>query len=188
VSYIIVGHLQQRQGSHRQRSNNMNVLSGKAYWTSISSPNTTFEPVWCVDLSLTGDQLSKAKAMGLPIKNKGDDRGDFVKIKRNVKRNNGAENKQPALKDAQKRDMLGTQVGNGSDVNVAFKTYNWEYAGNKGVGTDLMAVQVINLVPYGGSEEDAFDVVPDGFVSEDGDDAFASLDDDIPFGTVSVAS
>jgi len=25
-------------------------------------------------------------------------------------------------------------------------------------------------------------------VSDDGDDAFASLDDDIPFGTVSVAS
>lgn len=166
----------------------MNVLSGKAYWTSISSPNTTYEPVWSVDLSLTGDQLDRAKKLGLPIKNKGDDRGDFVKIKRNVKRRDGSENSQPALKDAQKRDILGTLVGNGSDVNVAFKTYDWEYAGNKGVGTDLMAVQVVNLIPYGGSEDDAFDVVPDGFTSEDGDDAFASLDDDIPFGTVSVAS
>jgi len=166
----------------------MNVLSGKAYWTSISSPNTTYEPVWSIDLSLTGDQLAKAKKMGLPIKNKQDDRGDFVKIKRKVTRRDGAENKQPALKDAQKRDMTGTLVGNGSDVNVAFKTYDWEYAGQKGVGTDLMAVQVVNLIPYGGSEDDAFDVVPDGFVSDDGDDAFASLDDDIPFGTVSVAS
>lgn len=166
----------------------MNVLSGKAYWTSISSPNTTYEPVWSVDLSLTGDQLAKAKKMGLPIKNKQDDRGDFVKIKRKVKRRDGSDNKQPSLKDAQKRDMLGTLVGNGSDVNVAFKTYDWEYAGQKGIGTDLMAVQVVNLIPYGGSEDDAFDVVPDGFVSEDGDDAFASMDDDIPFGTVSVAS
>ena len=141
----------------------MNVLKGKAHWASISSPNTTFEPVWTVDLALDGDQLAKAKSLGLPIKNKGDDRGDFVKIKRNVKRRDG------------------------SDVNVAFKTYEWEYAGNKGVGTDLMAVQVVNLVPYSGSEDDAFDVVPDGFMSDDGDDAFASVDDDIPFGT-SIAS
>lgn len=166
----------------------MNVLSGKAYWTSISSPNTTYEPVWSVDLALEGEQLVKAKAMKLPLKNKGDDRGDFVKIKRNVNRRDGSQNSQPALKDAQKRDIIGTLVGNGSDVNVAFKTYEWEYAGNKGVGTDLMAVQVVNLVPYGGSEDDAFDVVPDGFTSENGDDAFASLDDDVPFGTVSVAS
>lgn len=165
----------------------MNVLKGKAHWASISSPNTTYEPVWSVDLALEGDQLAKAKSLGLTIKNKGDDRGDFVKIKRNVKRRDGSENKQPALKDANKRDILGTLVGNGSDVNVAFKTYDWEYAGNKGVGTDLMAVQVVNLIPYGGSEDDAFDVVPDGFVSDDGDDAFASLDDDIPFGT-SIAS
>ena len=60
------------------------ILSGKAYWTSIVQPNTTFEPVWSVDVALTGDQLAKAKALGLPIKNKGDERGDFVKIKRNV--------------------------------------------------------------------------------------------------------
>lgn len=166
----------------------MHVLNGKAYWTSISSPNTTFEPVWSVDLALTDDQLAKAKQLGLDVKNKGDERGDFIKIKRNVNRKDGSQNKQPALKDAQKRDMLGTLVGNGSDVNVAFKTYEWEYAGKKGIGTDLMAVQVVNLIPYGGSEDDAFDVVPDGFVSDDGDDAFASLDDDIPFGNVSVAS
>ena len=76
--------------------------------------------------------------------------------------------------------MGKTLVGNGSDVNVLFKTYEWEYAGKSGIGADLQAVQVVNLIPYGDSED--FDVVPSGFNAAE--DAFS---DDIPFGT-SVAS
>jgi len=30
----------------------MPVLSGKAYWASISTPNTTFEPSYQIDLAL----------------------------------------------------------------------------------------------------------------------------------------
>lgn len=157
--------------------NKMAVLSGKSFWASISSPNTTFEPVWQVDLALDGDQLNKAQSLGLKVKNKGDERGDFVSIKRKVNRRDGQQNTQPSLKDAKKNDMGSTLVGNGSDVNVLFKTYEWEYAGNRGVGTDLQAVQVVNLIPYGDSED--FDVVPDGFVSEDSD---SFEDDEIPFG------
>jgi len=157
----------------------MPVLSGKSYWAAIANPNTTFEPVWSIDLAVSGDMLAKAQNLGLNIKNKGDERGDFVSFKRKVKGKNG-DNTPPALKDAQKRDMGKTLVGNGSDVNVLFKTYEWEYAGKSGIGADLQAVQVINLVPYGMDED--FDVVPSGYsATED------SFDDDIPFGT-SVAS
>lgn len=155
----------------------MPVLSGKSYWATIATPNETFEPRWQIDIALTGDQLDKAKSLNLPIKNKGDERGDFVTIKRNVNRRDGTRNNQPALKDAQKRDMGNVLVGNGSDVNVLFKTFEWNYANKSGVGADLQAVQVVNLIPYGDSED--FDVVPDGFASSE-DSAF---DDDIPFGT-----
>lgn len=152
----------------------MPVLSGKSHWAAIASPNTTFEPVWSIDVALEGSELEKAKQLGLKIKNKGDDRGDFVSIKRKVNRRDGSENNAPALVDSQKRDMGQTLVGNGSDVNVLFKTYDWEYAGNKGVGADLQKVQVVNLVPYGDSDD--FDVVPDGH------SAVETLEDDIPFG------
>jgi hypothetical protein len=158
----------------------MPVLSGKSHWATISSPNTTYEPVYSIDLALTGAELDKAKNLGLIIKNKGDDRGDFVSIKRKQYRRDGSENTKPALKDAQKRDMGNVLIGNGSDVNVLFKTYEWEYAGKSGVGTDLQAVQVVNLIPYGADED--FDVVPSGYTASE--DAFS---DDIPFGT-SVAS
>ena len=162
----------------------MPVLSGKAYWASVSTPNTTYEPVYQVDLSLNEGEVEKAKKLGLKIKSKGDDRGNFVSIKRKVNRKDGGVNSAPALKDAQKRDMHGTLIGNGSDVNVLFKTYEWEYAGNKGIGTDLQAVQVVNLVAYGGKDDaDDFDVVPGGYNAED-----ASFDDDdINFGVSSAA-
>lgn len=158
----------------------MPVLSGKSFWAAIATPNTTFEPVWSIDVALTGQELSKAQNLGLNIKNKGDERGDFVSLKRKVNRRDGSENTAPALKDSQKRDMGKTLVGNGSDVNVLFKTYEWEYAGKSGIGADLQAVQVVSLIPYGDSED--FDVVPSGFNAAE--DAFS---DDIPFGT-SVAS
>jgi hypothetical protein len=152
----------------------MPVLSGKSHWATIAAPNTTFEPVWSIDLALTGEELAKAQNMGMTIKNKGDERGDFVTIKRKVNRRDGGQNNPPALVDSNKNDMGQTLIGNGSDVNVLFKTYEWEYAGKSGVGADLQKVQVVKLIPYGDAED--FDVVSDGHSAVD------ALDDDIPFG------
>ena len=42
------------------------------------------------------------------------------------------------------------------------------------VSADLKKVQVIDLVPYQGDADDAFDVVPDGYSSEDEKIPFAS--------------
>ena len=153
----------------------MPTLSGKAYWASIANPNTTFEPVWSIDLAVEGGELDKARQMNLNIKNKSDERGDFVTIKRKVNRKDGSQNQRPSLVDSNKNDMGNTLVGNGSDVNVLFKTYEWEYAGKMGIGTELEKVQVTKLIEYNDNSED-FDVVPDGY------SAANALDDDIPFG------
>ena len=64
-----------------------------------------------------------AVAEGLSIKNKGDDRGDFVTIKRKAKRKDGSPNKAPDIMDNMKRPLQNTLIGNGSTVNVLFKTY-----------------------------------------------------------------
>jgi trans-aconitate methyltransferase len=74
--------------------------------------------------------------------------------------------------------MSGTLIGNGSEVNVLYTTYEWEFKGRSGVSADLRAVQVTNLVPYNtdADAEEAFEVVPDGFVSNESDEevSFAS--------------
>ena len=147
----------------------MSVIQGKAYWASVMRPNTTFDSdgVWTVDVSLDAKNKKIAEGDKLTIKNKGDDRGDYVTVKRNVRRKDGSFNKAPQVMDSQKRVMKETLIGNGSDVCVLYSTYDWEVNGLSGTNADLRAIQVKNLVPYQNDTEDAFDVVSDGFVSEE---------------------
>ena len=105
--------------------------------------------------------------------NKGEDRGDLVSIKRHVNRKDGNLNSAPELLDAQKRTEINVAVGNGSKVNVLYTTYEWKFKGRAGVSADLKKVQVVDLVPYQGDADDAFDVVPDGYSTES--------DEKIPF-------
>ena len=71
----------------------MPVLNGKAYWASVVTPNTTFDEdgVYSIDLAVDEENKKSAVAEGLSIKNKGDERGDFVTIKRKAKRKDGIE-------------------------------------------------------------------------------------------------
>ena len=149
----------------------MTVISGTAYWASISQPNTTFEPCWTIDVSLDAEGIAKVKADGLSVKNKGDERGDFVTIKRKVEGKNGS-NQAPELVDSQRQPMFNTLIGNGSKVNVLYRPYDWSWKNKEGRSADLQKVQVVELVPYSSDcEAEDFDVVESGYTS----------DDDIPF-------
>jgi len=70
--------------------------------------------------------------------------------------------------------MMNTAVGNGSVVNVKYNPYEWEFAGRKGIGANLNAIQVVDLVPYSGGDLENeladFEVVTDGFSTEDSDE------------------
>ena len=147
----------------------MSVIQGKAYWASVMRPNTTFDSdgVWTVDVSLDAKNKKIAEGDKLTIKNKGDDRGDYVTVRRNVRRKDGSFNKAPQVMDSQKRVMKETLIGNASEISVLYTTYDWEFKGRSGTNADLRAIQIKNLVPYQNDTEDAFDVVSDGFVSEE---------------------
>ena len=167
--------------NNNERKTQMSVLKGNAYWASIVSPNTTFDSdgVWSIDVAnLDEKNINVAKDDGLDVKNKGDDRGSFVTVKRKVRRKDGNMNKQPEVVDASKRNIASTLIGNGSEVNVLYSTYEWEFKGRSGVSADLRAVQVTNLIPYNvdADADEAFEVVPDGFVTEDSNEelSFAS--------------
>lgn len=149
------------------------VISGTAYWASVITPNTKFDAdgVWTIDVGNL-DDLNKKKAQkdGLTVKNKGDEKEDFVTIKRKVRNAKGSLNRQPNVVDANKRLITETMVGNGSKVNVLYEPFEWNFGGKTGVSADLRAVQVTELVPYSTEEDDAFDVVPDGFTSDEAED------------------
>ena len=149
------------------------VISGTAYWASVITPNTKFDAdgVWTIDVGNL-DDLNKKKAQkdGLTVKNKGDEKDDFVTIKRKVRNAKGNLNRQPNVVDANKTLITETMIGNGSKVNVLYEPFEWNFGGKTGVSADLRAVQVTELVPYTTEEDDAFDVIPDGFTSDEAED------------------
>ena len=159
----------------------MPVLNGKAYWASVVTPNTTFDEdgVYSIDLAVDEENKKSAVAEGLSIKNKGDERGDFVTIKRKAKRKDGSLNRAPDIMDNMKRPLQNTLIGNGSTVNVLFKTYEWNHkpTNRSGKSADLQAVQVVNLIPYEGSNSasSAFKEVPEGNVITSTSTEFAEI-------------
>jgi len=145
------------------------IISGKAYWASVVKPNTTYEDTWQVDVCLDEDSKSMVESLGLTVQNKGDEKGDFVKIKRKVYKNDGSMRPAPIVKDSENNDWDGRLIGNGSLVNVKFSTYDWNYNNKQGKASFLLAVQVVDLVPYGGGSE--FEPVKDDFVVGGGSEA-----------------
>ena len=109
----------------------MGVINGTAYWASVTTPNTTFneDGEWKIDVcNLSDATIENLIADGLEerIKNKDDDRGDFICLKRPANnRRTGQSNSAPDLMDAQKRPIINTLVGNGSIVNVLYRPYDW---------------------------------------------------------------
>jgi hypothetical protein len=151
----------------------MTVITGKAYWAHVQAPNTTYEPEWSIDIAVDDNNRSAIEADGLDIKNKGDERGDFVHIRQRVKRRDGTTNDAPAVVDAQK-NATEKLIGNGSTVNVLYSPFEWEMNGKSGTSAILKKVQVVDLVSYGEDLE-----VVDGFV--DGQSPTSMHDDEVPF-------
>ena len=153
----------------------VSVISGTAFWASVVAPNTTFDSdgVWSIDIcNLDEESLAVVQADGLEVKNKKDERGDFVTVKRKVRNQKTGElNRAPDLLDAQKRTIMNTDVGPGSTVNVRYRAYDWDYSGRKGTSGYLLGVQVMNLVPLASKEDgEDFEAHAEGYSADDTDE------------------
>jgi len=149
------------------------VISGQAYWSHVIRPNTKFNPdgEYSIEIcNLDAKNKKVAEGDGLTIKNKDDDRGDFVTLKQYARTKDGSPRK-ISVKDSQRNPFPNDKlIGNGSKVNVSYfpKEYTVYGGGVKGY---LNAVQVVDLVEY---KTDDFDVV-DGYTNQDvGEVPFAS--------------
>lgn len=121
------------------------IVEGTAYWASIKTPNTTFEPVYTVNLVVDQETADDFASRGHTVKQM--DEGPALIIKRKVNGPNGIIRSAPRLLDQNKQEV-NLAVGNGSKVRVQCNEYAWEYAGKAGKSLDLQAVQVIKLVEY----------------------------------------
>ena len=147
----------------------MAVLEGKAYWASVTTPNTTFEPVYTVDLVVDDEVANDFEARGFRIKDLSikDEQGTptsvgrALTIKRKVNGANGMVRNAPKLVDANK-NPIDVLVGNGSRVKVQFN--EWEVENKFGTfkGLDFQAMQVLDLVSYKSGDGDEFEALEGG--------------------------
>ena len=132
------------------------VYEGIAYWASITTPNTRFEPKYTIDLVIDDGIADQLRADGITVKDK--DEGATITIKRLVNGTNGMIRRAPKLMDKNKNE-LDCLVGNGSKVKVQEKPWAVERNGQTFKGLELQAVQVLDLVQFSSGDGDEFDIL-----------------------------
>lgn len=123
----------------------MAIAEGTAYWASIKTPNTRFEPVYTLNLVVSEDDANDFASRGHKIKQM--DEGPAIIIKRKVNGPNGMVRPAPRLLDVNKQEV-NYAVGNGSKVKVQYAEYEGSNKFGDYKGLDLQAVQVLDLVEY----------------------------------------
>lgn len=141
----------------------MAIIQGEAYWASVTSPNTTYDPVYTVNLVVDDNTAEDFRSRGFSVKQM--DEGQALVIKRKVNGPNGMVRPAPRLVDKFK-NPLDTRVGNGSSVRVQYKEWESEWKGKVFKGLDFQAMQVIDLVEVGSPDGSEFDVVDSNMEDE----------------------
>ena len=128
------------------------IISGKAFWTKLNRKDE-YSDKYQLDVGDLSDKSKEVLAThGVKLKNKEDDRGEFVTARTRYV---------VAVIDSDKRTIdQDTLIGNGSSVKVkvAFnKTH--PFVEKYGTSLYLNKVQVTELVEYGNKDEFDDDVV-----------------------------
>jgi len=141
----------------------MALVEGVAYWASVTTPNTTYTPVYTVNLVVDDEVANDFRSRGFKVKDM--EEGPALLIKRKVNGPNGMVRSAPKLLDRNKQP-LNVAVGNGSKVRVQYKEWETTWNGTEYKGLDFQAMQVLDLVEYASPDGAEFDII-DG---EDGDE------------------
>jgi|TARA_B110000977_G_scaffold126616_1_gene161882 hypothetical protein len=133
----------------------MAILQGAAYWVSATTPNTTYDPVYSVNLVVDQEVADDFKSRGFTVKQM--EEGPALVIKRKVNGPNGMVRPAPRLVD-QYKNPLDARVGNGSGVKVQYKEWQSDWKGQTFYGLDFQAMQVLELIEVGSPDGAEFGI------------------------------
>lgn len=133
----------------------MAIVTGTAYWASVTTPNTTYEPVYTVNLVVDEETAQTFRSQGHTVKDM--DEGPALIIKRKVNGPNGMIRQAPKLVDSTKKP-IDERIGNGSAVKIQYKEWESVWKGKTFKGLDFQAMQVLDLVSVGSVDGGEFDV------------------------------
>lgn len=146
---------------------NTHYIRGKGYWMKVlGDPVDNYAKdgkEWVLDLTPDADGVKLLKKLGLSdrIKNKGDERGDFITFKQRAVKANGEANRPINVVDAQGRAWpKETKLGNGTDIDLKFNVR--DYGPGKREGVYPQAIRVLEAVEY----------IPQDFAPLDEEDRF----------------
>ena len=136
-----------------------NIIEGMAYYPHILVPNEAFgREMYEINLAIddsTFEQFNDEGYIGLHHAGKKKFTPDpVITFQRFAYSHNGKPNKKPRLVDTENKD-IDVAIGNGSRVKVMWK--HSEYGKqNRVKRPELVAVQIVDLVPYESSGDNGF--------------------------------
>ena len=84
-----------------------------------------------------------------------------VGLKRKLLNRDGEENNPPQIVDASRTPTSGANIGNGTKANIKLYQYPYNVAGQKGTGSMIKGVQIVDLVEYKPDSSIDFEVLED---------------------------
>ena len=137
----------------------------RCQWASVIEPNTKFEHRWEIDAILNSEQAAQLVDAGVKIKDvEGVQTLRFKRKCTGTKKDGGTfKLDPPKVVDAAKQPFTSL-IGNGSLVNIAYTIRKGEMMGKPYCKADLDAVQVLELVEYGGAGGGADEFSDEGTV------------------------
>lgn len=130
--------------------NELLVLNATAYWACVTSPNQ-LSGKYQVDLCKLSDAAVEAlSSVGINVKNKEDDRENFITVK----------SKNPMrYYDKNSEEITGVLIGNESKVKAVVRPYDWTSPqGKPGRSASLVKLVVTELVEFEGAAVEDVDL------------------------------
>jgi hypothetical protein len=130
------------------------MIQGKAWYAKIvGAPKPGYDKSkreWSLDVCVDDATRKLLAKEGVAVRNKGDDRGDFITFKRPEFKQDGNPAKPIEIVDHRGQPWDKRLIGNGSVVNVKFVINENTYNGRTTKKPGLIKLQVWDLVPYEG--------------------------------------
>jgi hypothetical protein len=115
------------------------VVACELHWPFLNKPNE-MSGKYQVDIGkLSSKAVDALSAMSIQVRNKGDDRGNYVTVK----------SKNPIMPAFSGMDAVDSSlIGNCSKANAAIQPYDWDFKGKKGISPSLAKLLITEVAVY----------------------------------------
>lgn len=121
------------------------------FWPFLYERNNMSQKYQVDIANLSDAQVSKLEDLGLSVRNKGDDRDNFLTAK--------SKNFEIRAYDKNGDELKGVTIGNGSKATILFDTYQWKSpTGQQGTSLSIKKLVVTDVVEYASDDAETAEV------------------------------